>query len=371
MSDMQQWLNLSLGDNELWRILSLFGLILFWMVIGKVLRYFGLKSMPTLDRKGRPMVADFIGALSKSAVLVTFTIGLRQGLAVLVLSSRVETFCQTLLSVLSTVAVGFIVYNLVDVVSHAAERAAARTESKLDDMLVPMIRNSLHITVIILVLIQIATILSDKPLTSIIAGLGVGGLAIALAAQDTLKNFFGSLMILTDKPFELGDRIVFGDIDGPVEKVGFRSTRIRTLEGHLVTIPNSLLADATLKNISKRPHIRRLTNITLTYDTPPDKVQRAIDILQEILRNHEGMAADFPPRVYFNEFNADSLNLMVIYWYHPGDYWAYLAFSERVNLDILRRFNAEGIEFAFPTQTLFLAGDPRRPLVPPTPSPSP
>jgi MscS family membrane protein len=368
MNNFENWLDVSLGGNEVWRILTLFGILLFWLVVGKILRYFGLKSVPAFQHKNRPVVADFLGALSKSALLAAFTLGARQGIAVLVLAPRAEAFTLTLLSVLSTVTVGFVVYNLVDVVSHAAERAAARTESKLDDMLVPMIRNSLHITVVILVLIQIATLLSDKPLTSVLAGLGVGGLAIALAAQETIKNFFGSLMILTDKPFELGDRVVIGDIDGPVEKVGFRSTRIRTLDGHLVTIPNSSLADAAVKNISKRPYIRRLSNITITYDTPPAKVHRALAILKELLNNHEGIHPDFPPRVYFNEFNADALNLIMIYWYHPPDYWSYMAFSERLNLEILRRFNAEGIEFAFPTQTLFLAGDPRRPIAPPPPA---
>jgi MscS family membrane protein len=109
-------------------------------------------------------------------------------------------------------------------------------------------------------------------------------------------------------------------------------------------------------------------NVTITYDTPPEKVERAVAVLRELLENHEGMDAEFPPRVYFNEFNNDSLNIIAIYWYHPPQYWDYLAFSQRLNLEIVRRFADEGIDFAFPTQTLYqtlyLAGDPQRPLQP-------
>ena len=150
--------------------------------------------------------------------------------------------------------------------------------------------------------------------------------------------------------------------DGPVEEVGLRSTKIRTLEGHLVTVPNGQLANRTIQNIGQRPHIRRIANLTITYDTLPEKIERAIEIVKELLDNHEGMHEDFPPRVFFNELNADSLNIMAIYWYHPPNYWDYMAFTERFNQEVFRRFNEEGIDFAFPTQTLYLAGDPSRPL---------
>ena len=160
----------------------------------------------------------------------------------------------------------------------------------------------------------------------------------------------------------MGDRIVVDGQDGSVEEVGFRSTKIRTLDGHLVTVPNGELANKMIRNIGKRPYIKRIANLTVTYDTPPQKIERAIEIVKEILHEHEGMHPDFPPRVYFDEFNAASLNIIVFYWYHPPDYWAYMDFSERFNKEVFRRFGEEGIEFAFPTQTLYLAGDPARPL---------
>ena len=278
------------------------------------------------------------------------------------LTGDVEVFFETLTNVLFAIAVGYGAYCLVDVIAVWLRGLSEKTASKLDDMLVPLVCKSLRGTIIILVLVQIATELSDKPVTSLIAGLGVGGLAIGFAAQDSIKNIFGSVMIFGDRPFELGDRIVVDGHDGPVESVGFRSTRIRTLDGHLVTIPNGELANKTIQNIGKRPHIRRIMNVTITYDTPPEKVDRAVEIIKEILENHEGMRPDLPPRVFFNDFNDVSLNIFVIYWYHPPDYWGFCAFNERVNSQLLRRYNEEGIEFAFPTQTLFLAADPNRPL---------
>ena len=136
----------------------------------------------------------------------------------------------------------------------------------------------------------------------------------------------------------------------------------RTLTGHLVTIPNEKLVNSTVENIAKRPHIRWLTNIGITYDTPPEKVEEAVTILETILTDHEGLDPAYPPRVFFNGFNDWSLNIMVIAWYHPPDYWNMQSWLQRTCLEILRRFNQEGIDFAFPTQTVYLANDDARQL---------
>jgi MscS family membrane protein len=199
-------------------------------------------------------------------------------------------------------------------------------------------------------------------ISTLIAGLGVGGVAIALAAQDTLKNFIGSVMILLDKPYKIGQRIVVRGHDGIVEEIGLRSTRMRLLTGHQTTIPNEEMARVDIENIGRRPHIRRLTNISITYDTPPDKIEKAVEIILKILDNHEGMDPAFPPRAYFNEFNPYSLNLLILYWYHPADYWGYMAHSQQVNIKIMREFDKEGIKFAFPTSTTYLTQDGVHPL---------
>ncbi len=231
----------------------------------------------------------------------------------------------------------------------------------------------------------------------LVASLGVGGLAVALAARPTMENIISSFMIYLDKPFRVGQRVNVLGQNGTVEAIGLRSTRIRLLTGPLTAIPNEKMVTAEVENIGRRPYIRRLFNVTITYDTPPEKIVRALEILREILAvpesdrpaapdntlasmvspalasiiedaekgyhpNEAINQEDFPPRVYFNELNADSLNIIVMYWYHPPEYWPYLEHANWINIQIMERFNAEGIDFAFPTQTLHLAGDDKRPL---------
>jgi MscS family membrane protein len=359
---MDTFLQLEVVGNPLWRILALFGVILIALLLGKIARSILERLGKKVEEQQRPVAGITLKALGRGIVLLLASVGIVLALPVLELKSRVAELSRMVSAVLLTIGVGYFLYWLAEIPSTWLARMAAKTESKLDDMIVPIVRKSLRITIVILVLVQIAQILSDKPITSIIAGLGIGGLAVALAAQDSMKNFFGSIVLFVDKPFEVGDRVVIDGHDGPIEEVGLRSTKIRTLDGHLVTVPNGELANKTIQNIGKRPYIRRLTNLTITYDTPPEKIDRAIEIVNELLDHHEGMHEDLPPRVYFNDLNADSLNILVIYWYHPPNYWDYMAFTERFNKEVFRRFNEEGIEFAFPTQTLFLAGDPKRPL---------
>jgi MscS family membrane protein len=359
---MEEIFQYEIMGNSAWRMLALFGVILLSLFLGKVAKSMLAGVGGRFEARNRPVMAITLQAISRGVVFLMAAAGISLGFPILQLSGWVAEASDTVSAILLSVGIGYFLYWLVDIPSTWFSRVAGRTETKLDDMLVPIIRKSLRVTVVILVLVQVAQILSDKPITSIIAGLGIGGLALALAAQDTVKNFFGSVVLFVDKPFEMGDRIVVDGEDGPVEEVGLRSTKIRTLDGHLVTIPNGELANRMIRNIGKRPYIRRVANITITYNTPPEKVERAVEIIKEILDNHEGMHPDLPPRVYFNEFNADSLNILFIYWYHPPEYWAYMDFTERFNKEVFRRFNEEGIEFAFPTQTVYLAGDNTRPI---------
>lgn len=356
------WFRSTLGGNEVWRFMAWLLAVLVAGMAGRVARFYLAKIAAVVEGRKRHVLASFLKAIGKAAVFVLVVVALKSGLHFLVLSPAVSAFAMTATNVLVVVATTFTLYCMVDVASSALERAAARTPSKLDDMLAPMVRSSLRVTVVVLGLVQVATVLSDKPLTSIVAGLGVGGLAVALAAQETIKNFFGSVTVLTDKPFELGDRIMVDKYDGVVESVGFRSTRLRTFDGDLVTIPNGDLAGKAIQNAGKRPYLRRVMNLGLTYDTAPAKVGRAMDILKGILADHPHQDPAMPPRVVFKDFGSSSLDIMVLYWFCSADYWAFMDFNERVNLEILRRFKEEGIDFAFPSQTVYLAGDDRRPL---------
>ena len=197
----------------------------------------------------------------------------------------------------------------------------------------------------------------DRPLLGVIAGVGVGGLAIALAAQDSLKNLLGSLMIFMDQPYKPGQRIIAETQDGFVEQIGLRSTRIRQMGGSLITIPNEKMARMDIENIGERTFFRRVANLRLPLDTPPEKMDRAIAILEDILKDHEGMKPQLPPRVYFSEINPDSFNIFVTYWYHLPKRWRFFELNQEINREILRRFAEEDIQFALPSSSMRLVPD--------------
>jgi potassium efflux system protein len=224
--------------------------------------------------------------------------------------------------------------------------------------------------ILLLVVVLAALKWAEVPLTAFTILGGALAIGVGFGSQAIINNFLSGLIMLAERPVRLGERIVFGNYDGTVEEVGFRSTKLRTLTDNLVTIPNSSLINESIENIGRRRTIRRLMNVTITYDTPRDRVLAAVQAIRDILAEkgirepiHPIVGFEqFPPRVYFNDYNAESLNIQVVYWYAPPDWWPYMEHSERVNMRIMEEFERLGVEFAFPSRTLYLAGDLRREL---------
>lgn len=350
MGWLGQWTGFSLGGNTVTDFLGLFVVILLAYAAGRIVRFSLARTATRLDALHRIILAETARSLARSLPLLIVFSGVSLGLTTFIqMSMPVLGTSSGILHAMIAAAVGLGLYRLVDVANLWATEQARKSHNRLDDMLVPILRASLRAMVVVLTVVQIVTDLSEKSVTSLIAGLGIGGIAVALAAQDSIRNFFGSILIFFDKPFGVGDRVIVDAHDGTVEEVGLRSTRIRTSDGHLVSIPNGELASKVIRNVGRRPFVRRAFQIDLPYDTPCDLVQRAVEVLKEILRDHEGMQAAFPPRVHLRDFTPSALVIEAIYWYHPGgDHWRYMAFSEKVNFEILRRFDEEGIQFAYP-----------------------
>lgn len=195
------------------------------------------------------------------------------------------------------------------------------------------------------------------PVATLLASAGIGGVAVALAAQDTLKTLFGTVNLLSDKPFLVGDRIIFKNYDGFVEDIGVRSTSLRLLTGHQVTLPNDQLSGNDIENVGRRPYIRRSATIHIPLDTSYDRVAKAVEIIREELADHEGMEPELPPRVFFDDFTATAFRIQFLYWYHPADYWKFKAFGERLNFEIFRKFEAHGIQFSLPARHTFWKND--------------
>jgi MscS family membrane protein len=208
----------------------------------------------------------------------------------------------------------------------------------------------------IIVSIFILVVGADRvglPAYSVLAGLGVGGLAVALAAQQTLANLLGSLIIMFEKPFAVGDLIRLNDIEGTIENVGFRSTRIRTLHNSLVTIPSSQLVNSTVDNMELREYRRVKTVLNLTYDTPVEKIRDFVEAVRHTVINHPDTRKD-NVQVVFYDLGPHSLDILVNFFVKVPDREAELKERQRILLDILRMAETLGIRFAFPTQTLHI-----------------
>lgn len=237
---------------------------------------------------------------------------------------------------------------------HFRERAE-RSGYQMNTLLVDLVSRSVKVAVWILALIFIAENLFSLNVTALVTGAGVAGLAIAFAAQNTVANLFGAMSIITDRTFKVGDRVMIGDASGSVEAVGFRSTRLRSLDGTVWNIPNRIAADGTIENITSRPFLKHAFTLGLVYSTTPEQMRLALKILREILDNHPGFDMEkFPPRFYFSDFRDFSLDISVTLWFQTLDYFQFMEWREEINLAILEKFNAAGLEFAFPTSTNYL-----------------
>ncbi|MCP4457551.1 MAG: mechanosensitive ion channel family protein [Cytophagales bacterium] len=251
-----------------------------------------------------------------------------------------------------------IAFRFVNIFTHYLAKLAGRTESTLDDQLVPLIRKTLKTFVVVIGTLFILQNL-NVPILPLLTGLSIGGLAFALAAQDTIKNFFGSLMIFIDKPFQIGDWVTTDGADGTVEEVGFRSSRIRTFANSLVYIPNGKLADSTIDNHGLRKYRRFFTKISLTYDTPPSLIQTYIEGLRRIVDNHPYTLKD-NYHVYFNDMAASSLDVMFYIFFEVPTWGKELEARHEVLMEIMKLAEKLGVNFAFPTQTLHMENFPEK-----------
>lgn len=338
-------------DIALWQYGLFVLVILIAVILSKVIDFFVIVRLKKLTARTRTSLDDIaIEVMRKPLKLIIIIAGIILGLSIFRIAR--DTMLQ-LLGVLIGIVVTYTLVKLVDLFAAYLEPKVRLTESKLDDQLLPLIRKTLKIFIVAVGVMVILESL-DLPVTSFLAGLGVGGLALALAAKETLANIFGSIAIFADKPFRVGERIIVDGCDGPVESIGMRSTRIRTLEGALVTIPNARMAEATINNISRRPTIRNLYTIGITYDSGYDKMKKALEILRDIFKNHPSTENYW---AYFKEFGSHSLNILVIHWCKRLVYEEFLKATEEINLDIMKRFEENGLEMAFPTQTLYLKGE--------------
>ena len=378
---LPRWLQAEFLGNRVWQFMVVAACIVFYVTVILMLH----ALIKHVSRAWNPLSRHLILLLRPFvAIVLVFTLEwfFIHQVRLTGEVARVVEFVKHLIVLFASVVITMVSGGVLAEIIVSTRRFG---HQQLDQQLTRLLFRLLAIVIaVFIVIIELQQL--GFSLATLLAGASVGGLAVGLAAQDTLKNIFGGIELSLDKPFVVGQRVKIKEYKGQIEEIGLRSTKIRTRSGHQINIPNQELSKLDIENIGRRPFIRRKFNISITYDTPPEKIARALELLREILsvpEVHEPESAasvtrdgterkshpnekinqvNFPPLVYFSNLNADSLNLLVYYWYHPPDYWDYLEHATWINMQIIERFNAEGIDFAFPTQTLHLAGDDKRSL---------
>jgi len=349
-----------LFDQPLWKYIAYVIYILLAFYSSKLIDWLVTNQLSKWAAKTKtPFDAPLLKIIHGPIKVVSFVVFLHIGLHLFVWSPWVEDYLSKGLKIVVAWSVTYMALKALDLLLlYWRKRIGTEEDRAFDDQLFPLIRKCIKVFIVIVAILVTCQNL-DLNITSVLASLSVGGLALGLAAQDTIANLFGGISIFIDKPFHIGDWIKLDNVDGVVESIGLRSTRVRDLDGYLITIPNKTVGGATIINVSRRPTIKTVLNFGLTYETPLPKVKRALTILEELYTRHP-MTHD--AIVSFNQFTDFALNLRVVHWWKNTDYRAYLAGMQDLNLAVMQRFAAEGINIAYPTQTLFLKQDSDRNL---------
>jgi MscS family membrane protein len=357
-STMESILQQTFLGISLSRFAVAFLVLLVSFILKKILNHLFFKAIFPLASKTRSRYDDqFFQAIRKPAEWLVVIIGTFAAIHILRLPVEpvdLRKGAIALFKVLVTFDVAWALFNLIGLIETFLEGWVSKTESTLDDQLLPFVRKCLRIFVIFLAVIMTIQNLGYS-ISGLLASLGIGGLAVALAAKDTLSNIFGSLMILLDRPFHVGDWVKAGDLEGIVEEVGFRSTKIRTFGKTQITVPNNVIANLAVDNISRRPNRRINFTVGVTYETKPDQMRQAIADIREMLGRHPAIDQEFI-LVNFTEFGSSSLDILVYCFTKTVVWKEYLEAREDVSLQIMDILDRLGLEIAFPSRSLYLRG---------------
>ncbi len=339
---------------HVWQYLGILILILFSFLIHLFFTFFIRNLLVRVMHKyGKVDLAK--GVLIPAAKPFSLMIVARVG-SVLIPTLQLPPFIATNLILLAHALVPLFAtiffYKLVDIIGVYFVRMAEKSKNTLDDQLVPLIRKVLKVFVVIVGFVAILRGFKFD-IWPLLTGLSIGGLAFALAAQDTLKNFFGSLMIFIDRPFQIGDWVTSGEIDGTVEEVGFRSTRIRTFRDSVMYVPNSIISNSTVDNHGLRKYRRFYTKLSVTYDTPARLIEVYVKGLEEIVKRHPHTRKDYY-NIFLNDYAASSLDIMLYIFFQVPDWTEELRCRQQIMLEANKLAEHLGVRFAFPTQTLMI-----------------
>ncbi len=326
------------------------GILVASFIIAKIIYWIFGNVIKRMAAKTKSRIDDIIVDTFQQPVVFGLTIfGLWYGIRQLMFPDKIHHWINNVYHVLIVITITWLIARLVDaILKEYLVPLAEKTESDMDDQLIPVVRKGLRAGIWILGII-VALNNAGYDVAALIAGLGIGGLALALAAKETISNIFGGITVFTDKPFKINDRIKIDGFDGTITEIGIRVTRLKTLEGRIVTIPNSKFTAGMVENVSLEPSRKVVLNIGLIYDTPTIKMEKAMELLKEIAASSTNLEEG--ALVSFNNFGDSSLGILFIYYIKKEA--DILVTQSEINLAIMKQFEAHGLEMAYPTQTVY------------------
>ncbi|NLW03121.1 MAG: mechanosensitive ion channel family protein [Clostridiaceae bacterium] len=350
----------TLLEVEVWKLVTACVIILFSLFLRKFFVNLILRLLKKITQRTKTTLDDeLVSAIDPPARLLIVTAGFTAAFWIIGIDINRESFAGQILRTVVAFTVFWTLYRAGDILAKLFERFAKRTRTTLDDILIPYIRKGIKA---IIVIIGISVIAKEwnYDLGALLTGLGLGGLAFALAAQETVANFFGGLTIMVDKPFQIGDWIQTSDVEGTVEDIGFRSTRIRTFAQALVTVPNSGLAKSNITNWSRMGKRRITFNISLTYATSTAQIENLLARIRDMLENHPGIHPE-TIFVFFDSFGQNGPELFLYFFTKTIKWKEYLEVREDTNLKLMRILDELGLKVAYPSMSVYMEKQPESP----------
>lgn len=348
---MKEFINKEFYGNNVGEWAIALVIIIASILLAKVAFYLIGKFVKQFTRSTKSKLDDIIiDKFEEPIVFGIMLFGIWYGLNSLNLTDYFVDLLANVYYFLITFNVAWLITRLLDaLIEEYLVPLVEKSETDLDDQLLPIARKAIRVTIWILAII-IGLDNAGYDIMAIVAGLGLGGLAFALAAKDSVSHLFGGFVLFTDKPFSINDRIITNGFDGIVIEIGIRSTRIRTLDGREVTIPNADIANNSIINVTSEPDRKVTLDLGLTYDTSHENMQKAMDLLQQITTQITEID-ETKTVTTFNTFGDFALNIRFIYYIKKGS--GVFGTMTKLNLEVLEKFNANKLEFAFPTQTIY------------------
>ena len=348
---MKEFINTEYYGNTVGEWAIAFAIIIGSMLFAKVVFFLISKFIKKITKKTKSKIDDIIiDKFEEPAVFGIIILGVWFGFSTLNISDSLQELLGHTYYFLITINIAWFVSRLVDaLIEEYIIPLVEKTETDLDDQLLPIARKAIRISIWVLAII-IGLNNAGYDVKTLLAGLGLGGLAFALAAKESLSHLFGGVVLFTDKPFMINDRILTNGYDGNVQEIGIRSTRIITLDGREVTIPNADIANNSIVNVSSEPDRKVTVDLGLIYDTSHQDIKKSLDILHEITKENDSVDESRTVAA-FTAFGDFSLNIRFIYYIKKGE--SVFGTMTEINLSVLEKFNLNKLEFAFPTQTIY------------------